>query len=223
MKATFPFTGKFNIFTKKLNNFECRAMRQKRYESVEKMLDLLDVAKRVGPKFPLQTMLLDPHDPEWDDDMTYLYVDYPQYKQHMMYLSVTAFLFLYNYNIFFHNKNFQFITKAVLGYSFMHSQLLYYKYRKQVLRCNLFDEYVQMRADELIAEREHMLKGEEMKRWVWWSADLQETLIRCHRQNFNNDASDFADSELLLQDFVRRYSDDTLEKPLRIGEARIGI
>lgn len=198
-------------------------MRQKRYESVEKMLDLLDIAKRIGPKFPLQTMLLDPHDPEWDDDMTYLYVDYPQYKQHMMYLSVTAFLFLYNYNIFFHNKNFQFITKAVLGYSFVHSQMLYYKYRKQVLRCNLFDEYVQMRADELIAEREHMLKGEEMKKWVWWSADLQETLIRCHRQNFNNEASDFADSELLLQDFVRRYSDDTLEKPLRIGEARIGI
>ena len=198
-------------------------MRQKRYESVEKMLDLLDVVKRVGPRFPLQTMLLDPHDPEWDDDMTYLYVDYPQYKQHMMYLSITAFLFLYNYNIFFHNKNFHFITKAVLGYSFVHSQLLYFKYRKQVLRCNLFDEYVQMRADELVKEREHMLRGEEMKKWVWWSADLQETLIRCHRQNFNNDASDFADSELLLQDFVRRYSDDTLEKPLRIGEHRIGI
>lgn len=198
-------------------------MRQKRYESVEKMLDLLDVVKRIGPRFPLQTMLLDPHDPEWDDDMTYLYVDYPQYKQHMMYLSVTAFLFLYNYNMFFHNKNFQFISKAVLGYSFLHSQMLYYKYRKQVLRCNLFDEYVQMRADELVAEREHMLKGEEMRKWVWWSADLQETLIRCHRQNFKNEASDFADSELLLQDFVRRYSDDTLEKPLRIGEHRVGI
>ena len=44
------------------------------------MLDLLDVVKRVGPKFPLQSMLLDPHDPEWDDDMTYLYVDYPMFK-----------------------------------------------------------------------------------------------------------------------------------------------
>jgi hypothetical protein len=30
-----------------------RGMRQKRYESVEKMLDLLDVVKRIGPKFPL--------------------------------------------------------------------------------------------------------------------------------------------------------------------------
>ena len=55
-------------------------MRQKRYESVEKMLDLLDVVKRIGPKFPLNAMILDPNDPEWDDDMTYLYVDYPLFK-----------------------------------------------------------------------------------------------------------------------------------------------
>ena len=145
------------------------------------------------------------------------------HQSHLMGLSILSFMFLYNYNMFFHNKNFQFVTKAVLGYTFLHSQMLYAKYRKQVLRCNLFDEYVQMRADELIAERSHLLKGEDMKKWVWWSADLQETLIRCHRQSFKNDASDFADSELLLQDFVRRYTDDTLEKPLQIGEHRIGI
>ncbi len=47
--------------------------------------------------------------------------------------------------------------------------------------------------------------------------------MRTHRQSFKNDQSDFADSELLLQDFVRRYSDDTLEKPLTVGNARIGI
>ena len=198
-------------------------MRQKRYESVEKMLDLLDVVKRVGPKFPLQALFLDPHDPEWDDDMTYLYVDYPMYKQHLMLVSMMSFLFLYNYNMFFHNKNFAYVTKAVMGYTFLHSQMLYSKYRKQVLRCNLFDEYVQMRADELIEERSSLLKSEDMKKWVWYSADLQETLIRCHRQSFKNDASDFADSELLLQDFVRRYSDDTLEKPLTIGNNLIGL
>jgi len=80
-----------------------------------------------------------------------------------------------------------------------------------------------MRADELIKEREHLLKGEEMKKWVWYTADLKETLIRCHRQSWKNDASDFADSELLLQDFIRRYSDDTLEKPLQIGQHKIGM
>lgn len=117
----------------------------------------------------------------------------------------------------------KFATQVTLGMLFMSSNVLYYKYRKQVLRCNLFDEYVQMRADELVKEREHLLRSEQMKKWIWFTADLQETLMRCHRQSFKNDASDFADSELLLQDFVRRYSDDTLEKPLTIGNARIGI
>ena len=200
-----------------------RGMRQKRYESVEKMLDLLDVARRIGPKFPLDAMFLDPHDPEWDDDMTYLYVDYPYYKKYIMFASFTSFLFLYNYNIMFHNKNMAFVTKATLGSLFVVSNFLYYKYRKQVLRCNLFDEYVQLRADELVAEREHLLKGPQMKEWIWYTADLQETMTRCHRQSFKNDASDFADSELLLQDFIRRYTDETEEKPLKIGKNVIGV
>ena len=62
--------------------------------------------------------------------MTYLYVDYPYYKKFMMFASVTSFLFLYNYNIFFHNKNMQFVTKATLGLLFVTSNQLYYKYRK---------------------------------------------------------------------------------------------
>ena len=147
-------------------------MRQKRYESVEKMLDLLDVVKRIGPKFPLDAMFLDPHDPEWDDDMTYLYVDYPYYKKFLMFGSLTAFIFLYNYNMHFHNKNLQYPTKITLAMLFVTSNMIYYKYRKQVLRCNLFDEYVQMRADELIKEREPLLRGEAMTRWVWYTADL---------------------------------------------------
>ena len=78
------------------------------------MLDLLDVVKRIGPKFPLDAMFLDPHDPEWD-----LYVDYPYYKNFLMFTTATSFLFLYNYNLFFHNKNMQFVTKATLGLLFI--------------------------------------------------------------------------------------------------------
>ena len=187
------------------------------------MLDLLDVCRRIGPKFPLDAMFLDPHDPEWDDDMTYLYVEYPMYKTWTIFATMTSFIFLYNYNMFFHNKNLAFVTKATLGMLFVSSNLIYYKYRKQILRCNLFDEYVQMRADELIKEREHLLYSEPMKRWVWFAADLQETLMRVHRQSYKNDASDFADSELLLQDFIRRYTDDTLEKPLNFTDHKIGF
>lgn len=115
------------------------------------------------------------------------------------------------------------MTKATLGMLFFSSNMLYYKYRKQVLRCNLFDEYVQMRADELVKEREPLLRSDDMKKWVWFTADLQETLMRCHRQSYKNDATDFMDSELLLQDFLRRYTDETIEKPLTLGNSRIGI
>ena len=191
-----------------------RGTRQKRYDSIEKMLDLTDVIKRVGPRFPLPAMFLDPHDPEWDDDMTYLYVDWGTYKQVIMGGSIFAFIFAYNYNQFFHNKNLKFATQSGLFMLMTLCNLWHYKYRKQVLRCNLFDEYVQLRADELVKEREHLLRGPDMVKWIWYTADLQETLMRCHRQSFKNDASDFADSELLLQDFIRRYTDDTALKPL---------
>ena len=56
--ATFQCTGK-NI---EQYNADDRGMRQRRYDSVEKMLDLLDICKRIGPKFPLDAMFLDPHD-----------------------------------------------------------------------------------------------------------------------------------------------------------------
>ena len=200
-----------------------RGTRQKRYESVEKMLDLTDVVRRIGPKFPLPAMFLDPYDPEWDDDMTYLYLDWNTYKSGMQASGIISLIFLYNYNMFFHNKTMKFATQLGLYSLFTFNGLLYYKYRKQLLRCNLFDEYVQMRADELVKEREHMLKGPEMTKWIWYTADMQETLLRCHRQSFKNDASDFADSELLLQDFIRRYTDDTALKPLSLGTHRIGI
>jgi hypothetical protein len=55
---TFQFTGMRYSFTQ----LYIRGMRQKRYDSVEKMLDLLDVCKRIGPKFPLDALFLDPHD-----------------------------------------------------------------------------------------------------------------------------------------------------------------
>ena len=199
-----------------------RGMRQKRYESVEKMLDLLDVARKIGPKAPWKALFLDPQDPEWDDDMTYLYLDSGLYKGWATFTTGLGLFFLYNYRVFFHNRNYQFVTKLTLGFTWITSNLIYMKYRKQLLRCNLFDEYVQMRADELVKQNESMLRSEEMKKFVWYTADLHETLMRCHRQAYNNDSSDFADSELLLQDFIRRYTDETEEMPLSGKNAHIG-
>ncbi len=39
-----------------------KGMRQKRYQSIEKVLDLLDIAKRIGPRAPLEALYLDPSD-----------------------------------------------------------------------------------------------------------------------------------------------------------------
>jgi hypothetical protein len=39
-----------------------KGMRQKRYQSIEKMLDLLDITKRIGPKTPVEALYLDPSD-----------------------------------------------------------------------------------------------------------------------------------------------------------------
>ena len=43
-----------------------KGMRQKRYQSIEKMLDLVDVVKRLGPKSPLDAFFLDPSDRKYN-------------------------------------------------------------------------------------------------------------------------------------------------------------
>ncbi len=121
---------------------------------------------------------------------------------------------IYNYNIFFRNRSMAMVTKMWLGGVLLGGNFMLERYRKQVLRANLFDEYVQLRADELVKEKSKMLYDEDVKKWVWWAEDFKETIEHVHRQSWKNDASDWADSELILQDFIRRYTDDTLEAPL---------
>jgi len=51
---------------------------------------------------------------------------------------------------------------------------------------------------------------------------LNDTLGKVHRQSFKNNSEDFKDSELILQDFIRRYTDETTALPLTSKNARIG-
>ena len=48
---------------------------------------------------------------------------------------------------------------------------------------------------------------------MWWNQDFQETLERVHRQANNHSESDFADSELILQDFINRYTNPSDAQP----------
>ena len=199
-----------------------RGMRQKRYESIEKMLSLLDVVGRIGPKLPSNVLQLDPNDPEWEDNMNYLYPDYLKWKKRAFYMGAMFFVYLYNYQIIAHNAHWRFFHKVFLTIMVFHSAKTIYNYRKDVLRANLFDEYVQLRSDELIDQHRNNVRSNEVKRYIWFQLDLEETLRRCKRQSYLNSSEDFKDSELILQDFIRRYTDETETLPLTYDNSRIG-
>lgn len=68
---------------------------------------------------------------------------------------------------------------------------------------------------ELFEDNKYLLETENFKRYVYFQEDLRETLDKVHRQANEHKESDFADSELLLQDFIRRHSDESVpEKAL---------
>ncbi len=58
---------------------------------------------------------------------------------------------------------------------------------------------------------------------MWYQLDMKETLKRVHRQSYLSSGEDFKDSELILQDFIRRYTDETAALPLTNENATIGI
>ena len=138
-------------------------------------------------------------------------------------------MYVYNFNIVNYNAHWRVVHKLGLFYILFYTSRNIYHYRKDIIRANLFDEYIQMRADELIKQKEHLLQSEsnnkitlEVKKWVWYQLDFQESLNRIHRQSYKNSAEDFMDSELILQDFIRRYTDETQALPLTPQSARIG-
>ncbi len=55
----------------------------------------------------------------------------------------------------------------------------------------------------------------DFKKFIWWQEDLRETLTKVYRQANNHHASDFKDSELILQDFINRYVDPKAQSPMK--------
>ena len=199
-----------------------KGMRMNRYRSIDKMMDLMDVVKRIQPKMPLNTLSLDPNDEEWEDDMNYMYPDYAKWKMRGLSLSALYIYYIYNYQIIAYNVHWRALHKLWIFFMVYYSAKLIFNYRKDVLRVNLFDEYCQLRADELIDQRTHSIKTEPVKKYIWFQLDLSETLKRCKRQSYMNSSEDFKDAELILQDFIRRHTDETEALPLTMDNAEIG-
>lgn len=165
--------------------------------------------------------------------MNYMYPDYYKWNARFIGSATMMFFYVYNYQILTYNAHWRVINKLSLFFIFFYTGRNIYHYKKDILRANLFDEYVQLRADELIKEKEPLLKSEsnfyfiiffilEVKRWIWYQMDLEDTLKRVRRQSYLNSGEDFKDAELIMQDFIRRYTDETQTLPITNENAKIG-
>lgn len=56
-----------------------KTKRNDRLKSIERMLNLINVSKRLSPQIPRNTFTLDPLDPEWEDKMLYPKLDHPAF------------------------------------------------------------------------------------------------------------------------------------------------
>ncbi len=60
-----------------------------------------------------------------------------------------------------------------------------------------------------------LYKNIDFKKYVYWHEDLKETLAKVHRQANDHKASDFKDSELIVQDFINRWVDSSAASPMK--------
>ncbi|KRX02572.1 hypothetical protein PPERSA_11912 [Pseudocohnilembus persalinus] len=188
--------------------------RLKRYKSIKKMVELIDTAGKLAPKVPVEAFQLNPMDPEWDDDMNYPTIEHGKFVWQGAAFGFNLFLYAYNYNNMTANIRLRSMRYLFPVFSVAIFGNIYWEYKSQLTKVNLFDEYIQLRAKELVSQNEYLFEHEDFKRFVWWFEDYKETLSRVHRQANNHESSDFKDSELILQDFISRYSNPALNQPL---------
>lgn len=185
-----------------------RGPRYRRYQSIDKMMDLLDVASRTIPPFPFDAVFLNPYDDEWDDQMTYIRINYEWIWEHVaVNMGIPLWMYVYNHNLIHYNVNYRALKWFFPFVVIWQFEYCYKYYRTQLTKAILFEEYVQARADELIAQREHLLHTPEMKNVFKYITDLHETLSLVKREAVNNHPSDFKQGELLLQAFINRWID----------------
>ena len=182
--------------------------RVKRLQSIEKMSKLMAIAPRLMPKLPKTFIMLNPHDPEWDDKMIYPMVNYHKVMAQTAYWLCFSSFYAYNWNVIHANPRLKFVRYFYPLVSTFYLSYMVYDYNLEIEKIRLFENYCQVRAKEHFENNKFMLEHEHFKRFVYFFSDMADTLERVHRQANNHDASDFKDSELVLQDFIRRYSDE---------------
>lgn len=85
-----------------------RGPRYRRYASIDKVMDLLEVAYKSAPTFPVDALLLNPWDSEWDDQMTYINVNYHWLVEHFfLRVSLPLSVYIFNHNLIHYNYHYR--------------------------------------------------------------------------------------------------------------------
>lgn len=172
MDQYITFTSLIGLRDQNLSPY--RDARVQRYKSVERMMDLIEIAKSTRPPLPARTIQLDAYDRKnyfersrvgWHDALPF-YRFRPirnlwavNSRPHCT-PSVTQGFYGYNYNTFTYNIRYRAVRAVfplMFGFLFFKA---YTSYRRQVLKVNLFDEYCYLRTQELVKQNEYLLKHE---------------------------------------------------------------
>lgn len=179
--------------------------RVRRLKSIDKITSLINIMPRLCPKFP-NVFILDKTDPEWDDKMVYPTINHARsFYQLTVWGGITAF-FAYNWNVIAGNKRLRLLKLFYPALSSIMLVTTYTNYRTEYTKVDMFEMYCEKRANELVEQNKYLFEHEHFKRFVYFQEDLKETLKRIHRQANDHERTDFKDSELIVQDFIRRYS-----------------
>ena len=182
-------------------------IRMQRLASIDKIKTMFNIMPRLMPKLPKNVFILNKNDPEWDDKMIYPKVNYNLTFWQLSIWGLTTVFYCYNWNVLNANRRLRHLRNL---YPFLSGLMLFHTfktYSEQIQKVILFEDYCETRAKELFEENKYMLNHEHFKRYVYFYEDMKETMARVHRQANNHNASDFKDSEIIIQDFIRRYTD----------------
>ena len=181
--------------------------RAKRLASIDKILNMMAVLPRLAPKVPKELMYLDPLDPEFEDKMVYPVIEWQKFMyQGLVWASTTAF-FVYNWNTIMGNKRLRILKGMYPILSVVMLGTIHYNYSMQLAKVRMFEQYTRSKAKMMVEQNKYLFDHPDFKKYVYFNEDLKETMASVHRQANNHDSSDFKDSELILQDFILRYSD----------------
>jgi len=172
------------------------------------MQKLLNIVPRLAPSVPAGILVLNPNDPEWDDQMIYPLVNHWRYIGQFFYWGLVTLTYAYNWNVIHANPRLKFVRYFYPILSTYFLGHISYHYQQQVTQIRLFENYTEVRAQEIFERNKFILDHPDMVRLAYFANDANETLQKVHRQANNHDATDFKDSELILQDFIRRHSDE---------------